>query len=107
MSVVVASPIRVDDAGVAWIEGTTTKVIEVVLAYQTSGLTVEALQEELPHLSMAQLHGALSYYHARKPELDEEIARRRGWADRLREQEWQPLSRAGLRRRLRGRGAQL
>src|SRR5436305_210394 len=51
MSTVVATPIQLDEQGVAYIEGTTTKVIEVALAKQTSGLSPEELQEELPHLT--------------------------------------------------------
>src|SRR5437879_4790070 len=64
MPTVIASHIRLDEEGVAWIEGTTTKVIEVVLNKIASGLSPEELQAELPHLSLAQVYAALAYHYA-------------------------------------------
>src|SRR5579884_4314676 len=76
MAAVPNIPIVVDKNGVAYIEGTTTKVIEVAVAKETSGLTPEQLQTELPHLSRAQVYAALAYYYAHQAELDAEIERR-------------------------------
>jgi uncharacterized protein (DUF433 family) len=79
----VPSCVVLDESGVAWIENTTTKVIEVALTKHTSGLTPEELQEELPHLSVAQVYAALAYYYAHKAELDAEIERRKQWAEEM------------------------
>ena len=80
----VLAPIVVNDQGVAYVEGTTTKVIEVVLAQQATGQSAEALCHELPHLTLAQIHAALFYYHANKDTLDAEIQRRFELAEQLR-----------------------
>jgi uncharacterized protein (DUF433 family) len=92
--------IRLDEHGVAWIEGTATKVIEIALTKHVSGLTPEELQAELPHLSLAQIEAALAYYCDHQRELDAEIERRRQWAEKMRMQEQNPLSRAELLARL-------
>ena len=91
-----AFPINVDGKGVAYIEGTATKVIEVVQAKQAHGWTPEQVQSELPHLTLAQVYAALAYYHANRDELDEQIQKRRDFADGLRAQERSPLTRAEL-----------
>lgn len=93
---VAAFPITVDSSGVAYVEGTSTKVIEVVQAKQAQERTPEQVQSELPHLTLAQVYAALAYYHADRDALDEQIRRRRDFADQLRTQERNPLTRAEL-----------
>jgi uncharacterized protein (DUF433 family) len=83
MTTATASGIFLDENGVAWIEGTATKVIEVALTKRVSGLTPEELQAELPHLSLAQVYAALAYYHAHQDQLDAEIERRKQWAEEM------------------------
>jgi uncharacterized protein (DUF433 family) len=95
MATVNAPGIRLDEAGVPWIEGT-TKVIEVVLNKQSTGSTPEGLQPEMPHLSLAQIYAALDYYNLHKDELDADIQRRFEWTEQLRLQEKDPLTRAEL-----------
>jgi uncharacterized protein (DUF433 family) len=96
------SGIRLDEAGVPWIEGTTTKVIEVVLNKESTGSTPEELQSEMPHLSLAQIYTALTYYHAHKSALDADIQRRFEWTEQLRLQEKDPLTRTELLARRKG-----
>src|SRR6266571_5976815 len=91
-----ASGIRLDEAGVPWIEGTTTKVIEVVLNKESTGATPEDLRSEMPHLSLAQIDAALAYYLAHKAELDADIHRRFEWTERMCLREKDPLIRAEL-----------
>lgn len=86
MAAVPNLPIVFDANGVAYIEGTTTKVIEVALAKKTSGLTPEELQAELPHLTLAQVYAALAYYYAHQAALDAEIDRRYEYAEKMRAQ---------------------
>jgi len=62
--------LTLDDAGVAWIEGTNTKVIEVVLDRLAHGLSAEEIHLEHPHLSLAGIHMALAYY----PKKENEVA---------------------------------
>lgn len=75
METVAAPGIRLDEAGVAWLEGTRTKVNEVVLCQQAGGLTIAGVHDHLPHLTLAQIEAALAYYDAHQEELDAEIER--------------------------------
>jgi uncharacterized protein (DUF433 family) len=72
----VASQIELDDRGVAWIAGANTKVIEVVLDKIAYGWSPEEMHLQHPHLSLAQIHAALSYYYEHQEELNAEIALR-------------------------------
>ena len=80
----VAPSIVMDARGVAYIEGTTTKVIEVALVQQASGLSSEERQAELPHLSQPQVNAALAYYSANREACDAYIERGRRLAEQLR-----------------------
>jgi len=72
----VASPIELDDRGVAWIAGANTKAIEVVLDKIAYGWSPEEMHLQHPHLSLAQIHAALSYYYEHQEILDADIERR-------------------------------
>jgi uncharacterized protein (DUF433 family) len=67
--------IRLDDRGIAWIDDTTTKVIEVALDQIAHGWSVEEIHFQHPHLSLGQIHAALAYYHDHKADFDAEIQR--------------------------------
>ena len=76
MSTVVSSLVEIDENGIAWIVGANTKVIEVVLDTLAHGSSPEEIHFQHPHLSLAQIHAALSFYHDHRPELEAEIQRR-------------------------------
>ena len=80
----VASPIELDDRGVAWIAGANTKVIEVVLDKIAYGWSPEEMHLQHPHLSLAQIHAAFSYYYDHQAEYDAEIERQTQEYERLR-----------------------
>lgn len=83
MSTIATTHIKLDELGVAWIDDTNVKVVEVVtdkLAYDSSPEEVHA---QYPHLSMGQIHAALAYYYDHQAELDEEIQRRRKQANEI------------------------
>ena len=66
--------IRLDDRGVAWIDQTNVKVIDVVLDKLAHGLSAEEIYlEHYKHLSLAQIHAAFSYYYDHQDEIDTEI----------------------------------
>jgi uncharacterized protein (DUF433 family) len=75
MTAVSTNHILLDDRGVAWIDDTNVKVIEVVLDKLAHGSTVEEMHLQYPHLSEAQIHAALAYYHDHKAEFDAQIER--------------------------------
>ena len=53
--------------------GTRTPVRSIVLYYKT-GMSPEEIIEGLPHLTLAQVFDALSYYHDHQEEIEEDIA---------------------------------
>jgi uncharacterized protein (DUF433 family) len=73
MPIVAIEHIDVDENGVARIVGSRSKVIMIVMD-QMNGYSPEEIQEHYPHLTMAQIHAALAYYHDRKAEIDQQIA---------------------------------
>jgi uncharacterized protein (DUF433 family) len=77
MTVTATSHIVLDDAGVAWIDDTNVKVLEIVLARQARGWSAEEIHFQHPHVSLAQVHAALSYYHDHREEIDAQLKARR------------------------------
>jgi uncharacterized protein (DUF433 family) len=55
------------------IKNTRTPVKNLIVYYKM-GLTPEEIQRELPHLTLAQIYDALSYYFDNQEAIDEEIA---------------------------------
>lgn len=68
--------IVINEAGVPLIDGTTTKVVELVLDVLTYGWSPDEIQFQHPHLTLGQIHSALAYYWDHKEELDRDIERR-------------------------------
>ena len=93
----VASLIEIDERGRAWISGANTKVIEIALDKVAYGWSPEEMHEQHPHLSLAEIHAALSYYYAHQAELDDEIERQRKEYEAL----WAAAQDDPLQRRLR------
>ena len=96
MTTVFATQIELDDQGVAWIGGTKVKVIEVVLDKMAYGWSPEEIHFQHPHLSLAQIHGALTYYYENQSQLDVQIKHRLEQAGKLAGQ----VSDAAFRRKL-------
>jgi uncharacterized protein (DUF433 family) len=67
--------IHLDDQGVAWIDDTNVKVIEVVVDRVAWQWSPEAIQLQHPRLSLAQIHAALAYYYDHQAEFDAQMAR--------------------------------
>lgn len=76
MSPVALAHIETDANGVAWVHGTLIKVIEIALDKLAHGSSPEEMHFQYPHLSLAQIHAALSYYYDHQLEMDAEIQRR-------------------------------
>lgn len=85
MSTLVGSHIRIDDRGVAWIDDTNVKVIEVALDVVAHGLAPQEIEaEHYGHLTLAQIHAALTWYYDHQQQFDEEIDRQYERARQLR-----------------------
>ena len=83
MTAVFTTEIDIDSQGVAWISGANVKVTEVVLDKIAYGWSPEEIHFQHPHLSLAQIHAALTYYYENQPRLDEQIRHRLEEADQL------------------------
>lgn len=66
----------VDESGVPLIEGTTMKVVELVLETHAYGWSPDEIQFQHPYLTLGQIHSALAYYWDHKEELDRDIEHR-------------------------------
>ncbi len=74
------------------IAGTGITVRRIVGWYKL-GLSPEEIADRIGHLSLAQVHAALAYYHANREEIEADIAAEEIEAERV-EREWL-LSRKG------------
>jgi uncharacterized protein (DUF433 family) len=70
----ISSHIQLDERGVAWIDQTRVKVIEVAMDWIANRSSAEEMHLQYPHLSVAQFHAALGYYHDHKEAFDKAIA---------------------------------
>src|SRR5688500_7278162 len=96
------SHIEIDDKGVARVAGTRMKVRMIAEQHRYNGTTPEQMREQWPHLSLAQIYSALSYYYEHQTELDAEIERVAAEVERLRQEAGPPrFTREELERRLR------
>ena len=74
------------------IAGTGVTVRRIVGWYKL-GLSPEEIAAEIPHLTLAQVHAALAYYHANREEIETDIAAEEDEAERLEREHY--LSRQG------------
>jgi uncharacterized protein (DUF433 family) len=94
-----ATQIEIDERGVAWVAGPQVKVTEIVLDKIANGWSPEEIHFQHPHLSLAQIHGALTYYYENQSRLDREIRQALDDAVKLADQASDPE----FRRKLSGR----
>lgn len=78
--------IHLDEKGVPLFEGTTMKVVELVMAQKADGCSPEELHFQHPYLTISQIHSALAYYWEHKEAVDADIARRGKLVERRREE---------------------
>jgi uncharacterized protein (DUF433 family) len=63
--------------GIAFVSGTTTKVIEIVQDHLAHHWDAEDIHRQIPHLGLAQIHAALAFYYDHQEAMDREIESRR------------------------------
>ncbi len=73
MPTLAAPHIWIDDTGIAWVDETNTKVTEIALDVIAHGWSPKEIHLNHPHLHLAQIHAALTYYYDHKSALDAEI----------------------------------
>lgn len=96
MTAVFATQIELDSQSVAWIGGTRVKVTEIVLDKMAYGWSPEEIHFQHPHLTLAQIYGALTFYYENQSHLDAQIRQGLGETGKLAAQ----VSDADFRRRL-------
>ena len=84
MTTISTEHIELDNAGVARISGTRTKVIQIVMDKMAYAWGSEEIQRQYPHLSLAEVHAAMAYYYDHQKELDLQVAEDLKEADSLR-----------------------
>jgi len=68
------------------IQGTRTRIIDIIIEYEYLGKTPDEIVDAHPHLNLAQLHDAISYYYDYREEIDQEISQRKDKIKELRNQ---------------------
>lgn len=61
------------DGGKAVVAGTRIKVTQIALEFERLGWTADQIIDAHPHLTLPQVHDALSYYYENQAELDAEM----------------------------------
>ncbi len=85
MSTISETHIRLDDRGVAWIDDTNIKVIEIALEHIAHGASPDEIcDQHHGYLTMGQIHAALTRYYDHQAEYDAEIDRQLRESDALR-----------------------
>lgn len=62
-----------DERGKPWIEGTNTKVMEIVLDHVGHGWSADEIHAQHPHLSLGHIHAALAFYYDHETEFAEQM----------------------------------
>ncbi|MGB7160494.1 MAG: DUF433 domain-containing protein [Tepidisphaeraceae bacterium] len=84
MTAVTTSHIVLDEHGRPWVEGTNTKVVEIVLDKLAYGWEPEEIHRNHPHLPLSKIYAAFTYYYDHKAEIDAEIQRQLKYVDEMR-----------------------
>lgn len=78
--------IVLNQSGVPIIEGTNTKIVEIVAEIKAHGWSPEEIHFQHPHLSLGQIHSALAYYWDNGAEIDRDLKERFARAEEIRGQ---------------------
>jgi uncharacterized protein (DUF433 family) len=98
MTTVLTSHIRLDEKGIAWIDDSNIKVIEVVLDKLAYGWSAEEIAlQHYNSLSLSQIHAAFSYYYDHQKDMDLEIKKQEELYDAERAAAPETLGRKKLR----------
>lgn len=65
------------------IKGTRIKVSQIAIYYEKMNYSPDDIIEAHPHLTLPQIHDALSYYYENREEIDRQIADERKLVDEM------------------------
>ena len=75
--------IEISTAGVPFVEGTRTKVVEIALDRLAHHWDAEEIRRQHPHLTLSQIYASLTYYHDHQEAFDAEIREQLSDVDRV------------------------
>ena len=75
--------IHLDERGVAWIDDTNVKVVEVILDKRAYGWSPEEIHAQHPDLSLAQIHATFAYYYNHQHAIDAYIEQQLKWVEAM------------------------
>lgn len=78
--------IVLNQAGVPIIEGTNTKIVEIVTEVKAYGWSPEEIHFQHPYLSLGQIYSALAYYWDNADEIELDIKNRSLKVEKIRSQ---------------------
>ena len=78
--------IILNQAGVPIIEGTNTKITEIVLEMKAYGWSPEEIHFQHPYLSLGQIYSALAYYWDNADKINQDIENRLEKIEEIRRQ---------------------
>lgn len=92
--------IVLNQAGVPIIEGTTTKIVEIVADMKAYGWSPEEIHFQHPYLSLGQIHSALAFYWDNAEEIDRDLKARTSKVEEIRAQ----IANSEIREKLKKKG---
>ena len=78
--------IEIDERGVAYVAGCRSKVGAIAIDYMHNQMSAREIAQSYPHLNLAQVHAALSYYFDHQAEIDRQIQESQADVERIREE---------------------
>src|SRR5262245_28793723 len=99
MASVIGSHIRLDDRGVAWIDDTNVKVIELAMDYRSGLCNPADVIRQYQGLTLAQVYAAFAHYLDHQAEFDAAIEKQAEDYERLRAQSMDSPGRRRLKER--------
>jgi len=84
MASAVASHIWLDERGIAWVDDTNVKVIELAMDYRAGMTNALDVVQAYEGLTPSQVHSAFSYYLDNQAQFDAEIKRQAAEYEKLR-----------------------
>jgi len=65
------------------IKGTRIRVVDIAIEYERLGYSPDEIIDAHPHLTLPQVHDALSYYYENREELDRKMVKDKRFIERL------------------------
>lgn len=78
--------IVLNQAGIPIIEGTNTKIVEIVAEMKAYGWSPEEIHFQHPYLSLGQIHSARAFYWDNAEEIDRDLKERLAKTEEIRQQ---------------------